>query len=235
MCCLTHVCFSQRVTNVRAQAKGNLVAITYDLQGTISGQLYEIQVFSSHNNMAGLLTYVRGEVGTNQKPGRNKKIEWGAKNELSNFEGDITLEIRATLTFSPMRFTNPQGATVYKRGNNYKMSWLGAIANENLQLELYRDSTRKFEIVRVENKGSYIWDIPQHVEPGKNYRLKISSVDKPSNFSFSSPFTIKRKTSTILKALPVGVAAGVAYILFSTGKNTEGPVEEDLPLPPPPE
>jgi hypothetical protein len=224
----------QRVTNVRAQAKGNLVTITYDLQGTIIGQLYKVEVYSSHNQMSQPLVQVRGEVGPDLKPGINKIIEWGSMRELGDYEGEITLEVRATLTFSPIRFTTPKNNSVYKRGKNYKFNWLGALPDENLQLELYSDTTRQYEIGRLINKGVYQWEIPVNASPGKTYRLKLSSVEKPGNFVFSNYFTIKRKTPTAWKAVPAGVITGAALYLILKKDNNTSPVEEDLPLPPKP-
>jgi hypothetical protein len=228
---------AQRVTNVRAQAKGNIVIISYDLLGTISGQLFTVSVYSSHNGMVKPLTHVKGDLGENMKPGPNKVIEWGTKKELSNFDGDVTIEVRATLTYSPMRFTSPNRNSLHKRGKSYKVSWLGAIANENLQLELFNDTARVFEINRTPNKGSLEWAIPLNLDPGKNYKYKISSVDNPSNFAYSNTFIIKRKTPTWVKALPLtAVVAGVIYYIISSGSDPAPPeVEKDLPLPPNPE
>lgn len=236
ICLIPHFCVAQRILNVRAQAKGNLVTITYDLLGTISGQLYEVALYSSHNGMSSPLIQVRGDVGPNMKPGVNKMIEWGSLKELNEFDGEVTLEVRATLTFSPMRFNTPKKDAVYRRGKNYKFTWLGGVVNENLQLELYTDTTvRKYEINRVSNKGVYEWEIPINAEPGKNYRLKISSVDKPGNFAFSSNFIIKRKTSTVWKVLPIGIVTGAAiYLILNRDEGTDPIVEDDLPLPPNP-
>jgi hypothetical protein len=233
-CLFTFQTFGQRVTNVRAQARGNLVTITYDLQGTIIGQLYTVEVFSSHNEMAQPLVQVRGEVGPDMKPGINKVIEWGSMKELGDYDGEISLEVRATLTFSPIRFTTPKSNAIYKRGKSYKFNWLGALPNENLQLELYSDTTRQYEIGRLLNKGVYQWEIPVNASPGKTYRLKIASVDKPSNFVFSNYFTIKRKTPTAWKLVPVGVITGTVLYLILKGDKTTPTVEEDLPLPPKP-
>jgi hypothetical protein len=180
------------------------------------------------------LVHVRGEVGDNLKPGINKLIEWGSMKELGEYEGEITLEVRATLTFSPIRFTTPKSNAIYKRGKSYKFNWLGALPNENLQLELYSDTTRQYEIGRLLNKGIYQWEIPINASPGKAYRLKISSVETPGNFVYSNYFTIKRKTPTAWKAVPAGVITGVALYLILKGDNDPPPVEEDLPLPPKP-
>jgi hypothetical protein len=233
-----HFVAAQRVTNVRAQAKGNIVMVSYDLLGTISGQLYTIAIYSSHDGMAKPLTQVRGDIGPNIKPGQNKSIEWGTKKELSNFEGDVTVEVRATLTFSPMRFTSPQKNALHKRGKSYKINWLGAVANENLQIELYNDTSRVYEINRTTNKGTLEWEIPLNTEPGKNYKYKISSVDNPANHTFSNTFIIKRKTPTWVKLTPLtAVAGGILFYIITNRKpgTTDTGGEKDLPLPPNPE
>jgi hypothetical protein len=212
--------------------------ITYDLLGTISGQIYTVAVYSSHNDMATPLSQVRGDIGPNIKPGQNKSIEWGVKKELGNFDDDINIEVRATLTYSPMRFTSPQRNTLHKRGKSYKITWLGAVANENLQIELYNDTSRVYEINRTVNKGTLEWEIPLNTEPGKNYKYKISSVDNPANYAFSNTFIVKRKTPTWVKAMPLtAVAGGILFYIITNRKPgpTDTNDEKDLPLPPNPE
>lgn len=98
----------------------------------------------------------------------------GCKKELENFNGDVNIEVRATLTFSPMRFTAPQKNSLHKRGKSYKITWLGAIANESLQIELYNDTSRVFEINRTTNKGTLEWEIPLNTEPGKTINTKLA-------------------------------------------------------------
>lgn len=228
--------FAQRITDVRAQATGNLITISYDLAGTILGQLYEVAIYSSHDGMSKPLQHVRGDIGASLTPGRGKRIEWGVKKELGDFDGDITFEIRARLMFSPIRFTTPTRNVTYKRGNTYKIDWLGAVADENMKIELYNDTTKRFDITQVQNRYRHQWTLPENMEPDKNYRLKISSVNKPDNFAWSSNFTVRRKVPLGMKLVPLGVVGGVAAFLFLNDGGAGGAAADgDLPLPPDPE
>ncbi len=223
---------AQKVSNIRAEAKGNLVIIFYDLAGGLPGQVFDVTLFSSYNNMETPLEYVMGEVGAGVLPGQNKKIEWGAKKELANFEGELKFEIRAKLTFSPIAISTPHVNTVFRRGKSYNIGWQGGIQNENMKLELYQDSVQNMVIGQTDNKGGYIWVLPYKVKPGKNYRLKISSARNPQNYNFSSDFAIKRKIPTAVKIAPLVILAGVGIMILPKQIANGGEREPDDILPP---
>jgi hypothetical protein len=205
---------AQSVLNVRAEAKGNLVYISYDLKESLPGQLFRVTVFSSHNNMQEPLQYVRGDVGEGVSAG-SRQIEWGAAKELSRFTGELTFKVQAVLTFSPFALQTPrETGIVYRRGRTYQFQWAGGLAGEQLKLELYRDSLPNAVITRTLNTGKYDWEIPVDVQPGDNYRLKVSSLDAPNNYRFSPYFTIKRKIPTVLKIMPLGVVAATGVLLI---------------------
>jgi len=219
---------AQSILNVRAEPKGNLVYIHYDLEGALPGQLFEVTVFGSHNHMQTPLTFVRGDVGSNVSPGR-KKIEWGAAKELSRFAGEITFRVEARLTFSPFALKSPTGdRTVYRRGRSYPFEWNGGLADEPLQLELYKDTLLNAIITRLPNDGKYSWKIPLETLPGDQYRIRVASVANPTNYKFSNPFTIKRKIPTALKIVPLGIVAGTGILLLP-GREPGQPENDDLP------
>ncbi len=225
---------AQSVLNVHAEAKGNLVYIYYDLQGALPGQLFRVSVFSSHNNMQEPLLHVRGDVGDGISPG-SRKLEWGAAKELSRFTGELTFKVQATLIFSPFALKTPKEAgTVYRRGRSYPLEWAGGLADEQLQLELYKDSLLNATIIRTSNGGKYNWEIPVDILPGENYRLKISSINSPANYRFSHFFTIRRKIPTALKIIPFGMAAATGVLLIPGREPGPAPEETDLPDPVPP-
>ena len=220
---------AQSVLNVRAEAKGNLVYIAYDLKGSLPGQLFRVTVFSSHNNMQEPLQHVRGDVGEGVSAG-SRQIEWGAAKELSRFTGQLTFKVQAVLTFSPFALRTPREAgTVYRRDRTYPFQWVGGLSGEQLKLELYRDSLPNAVITRTLNTGKYAWEIPVDVQPGDNYRLKVSSLDDPNNYQFSPFFTIKRKIPTVLKIVPLGVAAATGVLLIPARQPGTPGDDEELP------
>ena len=91
------VSFSQSIQNVRAEVSGNIIHIYYDLESPQEGQLYQVFLYSSHNDMARPLSYVNGDIGPQVKAGKEKKIEWQARKELSRFSGEIIFEISKDL------------------------------------------------------------------------------------------------------------------------------------------
>lgn len=227
----------QSITNVRAETSGDVINVYYDLLGTAEGQLYQVTLYSSHNDMAQPLAYVSGDTGPNVQAGAARKIEWQAKKEILRFTGQITFEVQASLVFSPIRIKSPALATSYKRGKSYSLGWEGGMAGENVRLELYQGTSKVNDIARVSNNGTYSWSIPAATKPGSNYKIKVSSVDKPDNTHLSESFTIKRKVSSVVKVLPVAVLAGAAVYLITSGSgggNGPGPVDPASRLPEPP-
>lgn len=225
---------AQSVLNVRAEAKGNLVTIYYDLQGSLPGQLFRVSVFSSHNNMQEPLQHVRGDVGDGISPGSNT-LEWGAAKELSRFTGELTFRVQATLIFSPFALKTPaEAGAVYRRGRSYSFEWAGGLADEQLQLELYKDSLLNAILTRTRNGGKYTWEIPVDLIPGENYRLKITSINSPANYRFSNFFTVRRKIPTALKIVPLGVAAAAGVLLIPRPEPGVPEDENELPGSPAP-
>ena len=209
--------FSQQITNVRATADSATITILYDLVGTIEGQLFTVDLYSSHNEYESPLIYVSGEAGRNIKPGTDKKIVWEGK-ELNNFDGQLTFDVRAVLTFSPFLM---KAAPTYKRSNAYQLEWKGGIPAEGATLELYRNKQKISSIATSENTGTYLWKVPAKTKAGGSYQLKVSSTQKPDNTVLSNTFRIRRRTPLVLKALPFAVAGTALYILLRPGPEED--------------
>lgn len=219
---------SQSVTNLRAEARGNVVIVTYDLNGTLPGQFFQVTLFSSHNQMAEPVVNVRGDIGENITPGTGKRIMWGAYKELSRFTGELSFKVQAVLTYSPLQ--KPRVAEKYRRGHAYELAWKGGVTGENLQLELYRDTILNAVITRTANQGKFTWELPTDLAPGANYRLRVASVRTPANYRFSDVFAIKRKIPNALKILPISVVSAAGIVLLTLPKP---PTPEDPDLPDP--
>src|ERR1700755_762821 len=87
---------AQRLENIHAEVinGGERVMITYDITGVPVNQKFKISVYSSHNNYSAPLTQVTGDIN-NVGPGVGKRIEWNARNEMNDYNGDITFELHA--------------------------------------------------------------------------------------------------------------------------------------------
>jgi hypothetical protein len=217
---------AQQVSNVRAEAKGDVIYVYYDLKGFMDNQKYKISLFSSHNQLEEPLALVSGNVGDTITAGKDKRIEWQAKNELSRYNGEISFQIQATLVYSPLAMASSQIKKEYKRAKAHTFSWRGGVADEKIRLELFNGNTRVAETEDIPNKKQYKLKIPANAKPGDQYRLRVTTLNHPDNSTLSNTFSVKRRYSWPVKLIPAAIVAG-AVIYQLTRKP-------DLRLPDPP-
>jgi len=238
-----------QVSNVSARIdtqNPNVVNITYDLQGQ-AGERFRIQIYSSSDNFQGPLQQVTGDVGENQPVGRGKSIVWRAREELGFFTGDISFEIRSTLTYSPMKITSPTATSSFKPGASMPIRWDGGAVNSTLQLELYKSNSLSRSIGTTQNNKQYNWTVPSDLSKGADYSVRMFDTSDPSNTRTSSPgFTIKGAGGGGGKIALIGLgvaAVGVGVAVLAGGGDdttppTTGgpttPTSDPLPEPPDP-
>lgn len=207
---------AQQVTNIEAKQLDNQkVRVSYDLQGELPGQLFKVELYSSANNFRLPLLYVEGHVGEDVKAGIGKFIDWDFSKELVAFEGDLTFEVRALLTFSPLKVSFPVNGSA-RRGTAMTITWLGSVPNGFVDIELFRDDKKVSTIARTQNDGSYQWNIPIDTNPGQGYTIKVSSTSS-TQFHSGGYFSIKRKIPLLVKFIPVAVAAPLVILLTDEG------------------
>ena len=90
----SHWVFSQNLQFNRVEIADNKVIVHYDLNDEKTERMYLVNLFSSQDNFTKELTKVSGDVGTEVKPGVDKKIVWDLTKELGNFKGDLVFEVR---------------------------------------------------------------------------------------------------------------------------------------------
>jgi len=231
---------AQQVNNVKASLSGEDVIITYDLVGTKVGQRFRIELFSSFDNYGAPLQLVSGDVGEDQLGGPGKQIVWKAKEEISVFSGNITFEVRSTITFSPIQITSPTSSSAFKPGGSLPIKWNGGMPDSQLQIELMKTNTLNRSIGSSANNGMYNWSIPKDVAKGTDYQIKMYDVsDRANTEIMSSNFGIKGKGGAGKFLIPLAVAgagAGVFLALQGGGEDpvVKPPVDNDLPQPPNP-
>ena len=229
---------AQKVDNVRAAASGELIIITYDLSGTKPEERFKVKLYSSHNNFVSPVQQVTGDVGDNIVAGKDRRIAWSAKDEMKDFKGSLSFEVRADLIIpsvvpettpvTPSQFSFG-GLSSVKRGSNMQMSWSGGSTTENVKLELLKEAVPQQTVMNSRNTGSYSWSVPSNMKPG-TYQLKITGT---AGNAVSSGFSIKHKVPTLLKVLPVVVIGGVVAATAGGGGGggTTTPPKVDLPIP----
>src|SRR5438105_4416135 len=85
---------AQTIEMSRVETAGNKVIVHYKLDDSNPNHLYAISLYSSKDNFSTPLTRVTGDVGTEVKPGVDNKIIWDVTNELGDFKGSLTFEVR---------------------------------------------------------------------------------------------------------------------------------------------
>jgi hypothetical protein len=227
---------SQKVNNVKAELDGDNVKITFDLEAQNSSDLFEVKLFASHNNFSEPLKLISGTAGKSIKPGRFQVITWKAKEELVNFKGEITFEVRATLMGAYYTVTNPTSSGKFKKGKLMPINWQGGNSGEKVKIELVKLNQPVATISEgVGNQGSYIWTIPKNIKPSKAYQVRISSTSDVDSKGLSKAFTVKGKSAAPYIIITLALGGGAAYYFL---KPTEpGPVVTEttaLPRPPNP-
>ena len=230
---------AQKVENVRAASSGDQIIVTYDLTGTKPDQRFKVNLYSSHNNFAGPVQNVTGDVGDNVAAGKDKRISWSARNELVNFKGNLSFEVRADLMVvapvtapvtSEFKFRD---APSVKRGSVLPINWSGGTSSENVKLELMKNNVPQQTVANTRNTGSYSWSVPADTKAG-TYQLKITG---SSGTGVSGPFAIKNKIPMLAK-VGVPVVVIIAVIAATSGgggdKNPQPSGEDNLPEPPKP-
>jgi hypothetical protein len=232
---ISSAAYCQRVNNVRATIDGSNVKITYDLEGTSSTDLFEIKLYSSQNNFSDPLKIVAGSAGKSIKPGKDLVITWSAKEELVNFKGEITFEVRATVMGGYYTITNPTSSSKFKKGKLLPINWQGGNSNEKVKIELVKLNQPIATISEsVGNQGSYIWTIPKGTKPSKSYQVRITNTSDVDSRGLSKAFNIKGKSAAPYILIPLALGGGAAAYVLTQGSNSSKPPVESNALPRPP-
>jgi hypothetical protein len=159
-------------------------------------------------------------------PGLGKRIEWSAKDELKEFVGDVTFEVRAELV-ATFFVDSPAIGSKVKKGKTLNITWKGGSPGESMRLDLMKGGAVIAQIASVQNNQRFAWVVPKTMDKGSDYQVRLTG---DSGSAMSGNFGIKSKTPFMLKILPVVAVGGIAYLVLG-GKEKK---ESDLPKPPEP-
>jgi len=214
---------------------GRNLVVHYDLDdGANSNRLFLVQLFSSQDNFTAPLTRLSGDFGTEVSAGFGKKIVWDITNELGDFKGDISLELRGRVFVPFVKIRDIEEGEVFKHGKNYPLNWTSGNLSGQVNIELFNeDGERLWGENNVPNIGKFDWYLPVNVKKGNNYRLKFTNVKDRNDIVFSPPFTIKPKIPLLVKIGSVMVLAAGIQFLISEGSKGETVTPYPSPFGPP--
>jgi len=125
--------------------------------------------------------------------------------------GGVTTPVYVNFTAHNITIIKPRSGTTWIMGEEVEISWQTenlARANENMlpltlsnvKIELFKGSSLVRTIVSsTENDGTFGWTVPEDLEIGSNYKVKISCADDANIYKLSDSFRIDRKSIEILK------------------------------------
>lgn len=223
--------FAQKVALKKVELAGQKIIVHYDLEDSNPNNEYQIFLYSSQNNFSTALAKVKGDIGNEVKPGFNRKIEWSVTEELGQYKGKLSLEVRGKVYFPFVKLQNFDVDKKYKRGKSYPVHWKAGGANP-IHIELYKGSQRIDGDLNQPNNGSFTLSVPGHAKPGKDYRLKITDSRNSEEVVYSGNFRVSHKVPLLLKVIPVVVAGGlVAVLAGSSSGGGNGPEALEIPRP----
>ncbi len=225
--------FAQTVTINKVELAGDKVIVYYKLENSNPSTNFLLNLYGSNDNFASPLAKVTGDIGSEVKPGLNKKVEWNIRQEYGNYKGKLALEIRGKVYVPFVKLQNFTVASSYKRGKTHDVLWTPG-NTDPVNIELFKGNERVQGSMSQPNNGAFGLNIPGNAKTGSDYRLKISSTKNSDEIIYSSNFKIKPKTPFILKAfVPLAIAGG-AIVLLGGGSKKEtssSNTNQDLPLP----
>ena len=150
------------------------------------------------------------------------------ENDLLVMVSDIPNQENEDSAVEPIQFLAPSAEAVFKKGWMVEVRWTGGNPDDEFALDLFDGRFHYRHLGEVKNSGTYPWVIPKDVEPGKEYKFKLTNTEDFGEFTFSQSFIIKRKVPIAAWLIPGALVVGGGIYLLLSIENNELP---DLPTP----
>lgn len=123
-------------------------------------------------------------------------------------------------------------------GKSYYINWSAAdVVGEYVKIEVLKENEEYFTIAEnTNNDGSFLWEIPDSVEPGDFYKIKISSSLKPDVYGISEGYVrIREKpiiefevNSFLVSAVGLIVVVIIIFAAIKTWKKNKNKDSGDI-------
>ncbi|MEY4930834.1 MAG: hypothetical protein RI909_1558 [Bacteroidota bacterium] len=225
---ISYASLAQKATIKRIELNGEKIIVYYDLEDDNPNNEYQINLFVSKDNFSTPVSKVKGDVGSEIKPGSDKRVEWNIFEEFSSYKGDLELEIRGKVFIPFVKLQSFGHGRSYKRGKAYELAWRPGNTNP-VHVEVFKGSQRVQGELNIPNNGKYTLNLNPHLKPGKKYNLKITDSRKSDDFVTTEKFKVKRKMPLFFKLIPVFGAAYLVYTQVGASKEDDLPGVPELP------
>ncbi len=110
---------------------------------------------------------------------------------------DKTNSLLNSTPISNLQVLYPSSSIIWEKGSGgYHIDWSANSYHGQVELQLYNGSKAIGDALPAMNTGQCnIFNVPQYINQGSNFRIKISDISNPSSYTYSDYFTIKEKGS----------------------------------------
>ena len=216
---------AQNIDITKMELKSQKIYITYNIDDDNPNNEYLVTIYSSIDNFSAPLTKVTGDVGQEVKPGLRTAV-WDILDEMGQYNGTLSMEIRASVFVPFARLRNFNDGGSYKRGKSYDFEWRPGNTNP-VHIELYKEGTRLQGELNHPNNGEYTIVFNKDLKAGSDYKIKLTDSKHPDDFVYTEEFKVKKFP---LWPIIVPVAAGVGYLVYSlVSGGTDSSTANELP------
>lgn len=225
------VTFSQNVQIRDIELAGKDIIVHYDLEDSNPNNEYILDLYSNRDNFSTALLRVKGDIGNEVKPGKDKKVVWNLSDELGNYKGKVAVELRGKVFTPIVKFQEFNVEKNYRRGKSYPIKWRPGNTNP-INIELFKGTQRIAGEVNHPNSGSSSLSIPGDAEKGDDYRIKITDTKNPSGIVYSGMFKVVPKIPMVVKVIvPLAIVGGAVVGLGGSGGESGTVPNTELPYP----
>jgi hypothetical protein len=226
---------AQSVSNITPKIDGDQIVITYDLEGIENSESDVTFYFGDNKLQKNMLKYAAGDVGSDIRTGKNKRVEITNFKAFLPYMKNLTFRGEASYSFIPISDFSSTGGDKVRRKQTVPLSWEGGLENDPISLTLIQNGKPIEKFINIKKRNEYEFHIPKRAPKGTGYQIVLT--DSKGNKQSTSEFKVKRKFPVVLTTIGVAAVGVAAYLVYhmidDVDTNPRGEPEQELPgLPP---
>ncbi|MFW9827421.1 MAG: Ser-Thr-rich GPI-anchored membrane family protein [Candidatus Thorarchaeota archaeon] len=104
--------------------------------------------------------------------------DWKIK--IEDYYNPYVFDIISNFTISEIKsltITNPLSGAKWEKGKSHYINWTSTGDINFVNIQIYKGNNNVYQILHIENTGSYLWNIPSNFTPGNDYIIIIQDYD----------------------------------------------------------